>query len=140
MVDDIARRISRQLISVEPVDLGDIIGMKAHMERLNPLLNLESEGEVRMIGIWGMGGVGKSTIAKFLYKEYSHRFAPHLYFIESVRSSIGNNGLLQLQEKLLSSIVGIEHKKVECGRRMQFYQVRASKPEGIPCPRRHRQS
>ncbi|VYS62093.1 unnamed protein product [Arabidopsis thaliana] len=78
--------------------------MDVDMERLNPLLSIESENEVRMIGIWGMGGIGKTSIAKCLYEEYSRRFV-HYCFIENVRI-FAKNGLPYLQEKLLSEIRG----------------------------------
>ncbi|CAH8257983.1 unnamed protein product [Arabidopsis lyrata] len=97
---------------MEPLDFSDIVGMKVHMERLNPLLSIESEDEVRMIGIWGMGGIGKTTIAKCLYEKYSRRFA-HYCFIENVRIA-AKNGLPYLQKKLLSNIRGKKQETLWC--------------------------
>ncbi|CAN8239561.1 unnamed protein product [Cochlearia groenlandica] len=105
MVEDIVGHIARELFSLHPIDLSDIVGMDAHMEEISSQLDMDSTDEVRMIGIWGMGGIGKTTIAKCLYKEYSPQFAPHYCFIENVNIS-AQEGLPQLQEKLLSSILG----------------------------------
>ncbi|KFK41712.1 hypothetical protein AALP_AA2G163700 [Arabis alpina] len=112
MVADIVAQISKQLSSMEPLDFSDIVGMKVRMEQLNTLLSVESEDEVRMIGIWGMGGIGKTTIAKCLYEEYSRRFARYC-FIENVRIS-AKNGLPYLQKKLLSNIRGKKQDTLWC--------------------------
>uniref|UniRef100_A0A0D3AQ71 TIR domain-containing protein n=1 Tax=Brassica oleracea var. oleracea TaxID=109376 RepID=A0A0D3AQ71_BRAOL len=65
MIENIVEGISNQLYFMQPVIFSDlVVGTDDHMERLNPLLSMESEDEVRMIGIWGMGGIGKTTIAR----------------------------------------------------------------------------
>ncbi|CDY11146.1 BnaC06g23980D [Brassica napus] len=85
MVDDIVEHIARELTSMQPLEMGDIVGMDAHMEQIEPLLDMDSAtNDVRMIGIWGMGGIGKTTIAKIA----------------------GRNGLPGLQRELLSNILG----------------------------------
>lgn len=104
MVADIVGQISKQLFAMEPLDFSDMVGMNVHIERLNPLLSIENENEVRMIGIWGMGGIGKTTIAKCLYEEHSRRFAHHC-FIENVRI-VAKDGLPCLQQKFLSKMGG----------------------------------
>ncbi|KFK22468.1 hypothetical protein AALP_AAs64007U000400 [Arabis alpina] len=48
-------------------------GMDAHMEKMKELLCLESD-EVRMIGISGPRGIGKTTIANNTYDQFSHQF------------------------------------------------------------------
>uniref|UniRef100_A0A0D3CPY4 NB-ARC domain-containing protein n=1 Tax=Brassica oleracea var. oleracea TaxID=109376 RepID=A0A0D3CPY4_BRAOL len=85
MVDDIVEHIARELTSMQPLEMGDIVGMDAHMEQIEPLLDMDSAtNDVRMIGIWGMGGIGKTTIAKFIYNKYSPRFGRRFCFIENV--------------------------------------------------------
>ncbi|EFH46602.1 predicted protein [Arabidopsis lyrata subsp. lyrata] len=112
MIEDIVRRISSRLLSMLPIDFGDIVGMKTHVEGLSPLLNMDANDEVRMIEIWGMGGIGKTTIAKYIYEQYKHRFSPHFCFIPNVRKISSKHGLLYLQEKLISNILGEEHVKL----------------------------
>lgn len=104
MIADIVGKISNQLFSMEPLDLNHIVGKNVHMERLNPLLSVKSKNEVRVIGIWGMGGIGKTTIAKCLYEEYSRQFDSSC-FIENVRI-LAEKGLPYLQEKLISNLQG----------------------------------
>ncbi|XP_019089160.1 PREDICTED: TMV resistance protein N-like [Camelina sativa] len=84
-------RIANRKGKVPHNDFSDIVGMKTHEEGLSPLLNMDANDEVRMIGIWGMGGIGKTTIVKRISSKH---------------------GLLYLQEQLLSNILGEEHVKL----------------------------
>lgn len=106
MVDDIVEHIERELTSMQPLEMGHIVGMDTHMEQIEPLLDMDSTtDEVRMIGIWGMGGIGKTTIAKCIYNKYSPRFGRRFCFLENVKNA-GTNGLPGLQRELLSKILG----------------------------------
>ncbi|KAG7597385.1 Leucine-rich repeat 3 [Arabidopsis suecica] len=105
MVGEIARDISRRVTLLHKIDSGNIVGMKAHMEGLNHLLDLESN-EVLMVGIWGMGGIGKTSIAKCLYDQLSPKFPAHCFTenIKSVSKDIGHD-LKHLQKEMLCNIL-----------------------------------
>ena len=74
------------------------------------------------IGIWGMGGSGKTTIAKAIYNKL-HRLFENKSFIENIREVCQpdrRRGLVRLQEKLLSDIlkVKVEIQSVGIGQAM----------------------
>ena len=60
-----------------------IVGMNSHLEYLKSLINLKSN-DVRMIGIYGLGGIGKTTISKVVYKNIFNLFESNI-FLEKVR-------------------------------------------------------
>ncbi|KAG7623915.1 P-loop containing nucleoside triphosphate hydrolase [Arabidopsis thaliana x Arabidopsis arenosa] len=119
MIEDIATDVSNKLInSTLSRDFDDFIGLRAHMEKIEPLLCIDSN-EVRMIGIWGPPGIGKTTIARFLFSQLSgsNNFQ-HSVFMANIREtytipvcSDDYNAKLQLQQKFISQI--INHKDVE---------------------------
>nr|VDC91856.1 unnamed protein product [Brassica rapa] len=80
MVENIATDVSKKLTQFRrSIDFNyDLVGMESHLEEMRRLLYLDSD-EVRMIGIWGLPGVGKSTITRFLFKQLSQRFNVSLY-------------------------------------------------------------
>ncbi|XP_061992750.1 disease resistance protein RUN1-like [Rosa rugosa] len=73
------------------------IGLRSCRQEVNKLLDAE---ENNMVGIWGPGGIGKTTIAKDLFNSIRHKFEGTC-FLTDFRSK----GLVQLQETLLSHIL-----------------------------------
>ncbi|KAF2586558.1 hypothetical protein F2Q70_00037762 [Brassica cretica] len=74
MIEDVATEVAKRLFnSTPPRDLDEFIGMEAHMNKISPVLRTDLD-EVRMIGIWGPAGIGKTTIARCLFHQLSHTF------------------------------------------------------------------
>jgi GTPase SAR1 family protein len=65
-----------------------------------------------MIGIWGMGGSGKTTTAKAIYNRIHRRFQGRTSFIESIREVCDNNSkeIIHLQEQFLLDVLKIQQK------------------------------
>ncbi|KAG7945167.1 hypothetical protein I3843_15G138900 [Carya illinoinensis] len=82
------------------------VGIKSRVEDINMLLCIE-ENDTRMIGIFGSGGIGKTTIASEMYNLIAKKFEGHCFLANVRESSKQNQGRLgQLQEKILSNILG----------------------------------
>uniref|UniRef100_UPI001CB8943E disease resistance protein RUN1-like n=1 Tax=Erigeron canadensis TaxID=72917 RepID=UPI001CB8943E len=80
----------------------NLVGMGTRLQDLKSHLRIGSGG-VRMVGIWGVGGGGKTTLATSLYMEISASFNA-CCFVGNIREeSSQHNGLKTLQEKVLSS-------------------------------------
>ncbi|GJR31908.1 TMV resistance protein N-like protein isoform X1 [Tanacetum coccineum] len=112
-ISEIVNRISDRLPStISNVD-EEFIGLRTRMQQLKSELEIGSGG-VRMIGIWGIGGGGKTTLASCVYDEIYSMF-DKCHFLENIRENYSKNGLESLQERILEE-VGVG--RVEEGKRM----------------------
>ncbi|CAN6699483.1 unnamed protein product [Malus baccata var. baccata] len=62
---------------------------------------------VRMVGIWGMGGLGKTTAAKAIYNQIHHKFQ-----FKSFLANVSECDLVDLQGKLVSDILKQTESKI----------------------------
>ena len=74
------------------------------MLELKSCLAFWLKDEVRFIGIWAMGGMGKTTLAKVAYKMFSKEFEAAC-FIDDVREKYDQGGEISLQKNLISQIL-----------------------------------
>lgn len=101
---------SREKYNHSPLHIADYpVGLESRLLELNSLVQVGFDGRVCIIGIFGTGWLGKTTLARALYNLISDQF-DGLCFLLHVRKNSAKYGLEYLQEKLLFKTVGLTIK------------------------------
>ncbi|XP_034674453.1 disease resistance protein RPV1-like, partial [Vitis riparia] len=106
IIQGIVRGISKMLISrPELLHIDDnLVGIDSRLEEMSSLLCMESN-DVRMIGIHGIAGIGKTTLAKGIYNQIAHQFEAASFLFDVARVE-AHHGSLELLRQLLADIQG----------------------------------
>ncbi|KAM0014958.1 putative TIR domain, P-loop containing nucleoside triphosphate hydrolase [Helianthus debilis subsp. tardiflorus] len=102
-IKEIVGTISNRLPTLSTNVNKNLIGIETRLRDLKSKLKIGSDG-VRIVGIWGVGGGGKTTLASAAYAELSHQFEGHC-LLQNIREESNKHGMEKLQEKFLSLVL-----------------------------------
>ncbi|XP_030967430.1 TMV resistance protein N-like [Quercus lobata] len=104
LIERVIKEISSTKLNLVPLFVAKHpVGIDIRAEAIELLLDMESN-DVCMVGIWGLGGIGKTTISKAVYNRIAHHFEGS-YFLENVREKSKSGDVIQLQKELLLMIL-----------------------------------
>ncbi|MED6146138.1 hypothetical protein PIB30_031730 [Stylosanthes scabra] len=106
IIKEVSKKLLRRtLVGFANQPFGLESGVQEVCELLEVGAGCDNKKVVRMVGIHGMGGIGKSTLAKAVYNYIADQF-DNRCFLENVSENSSKHGLERQQETLLSKIVG----------------------------------
>ncbi|CAL1358627.1 unnamed protein product [Linum trigynum] len=105
IIDDVFSKVWSQLTRNYTLVTDELVGIDSHVGKVTELLEL-NRGGPKIVGIHGMGGIGKTAIAKAIYNKVCAQFNRHC-FLKDVRETLSDKkgGVLALQNAVISSIL-----------------------------------
>ncbi|CAK9177691.1 unnamed protein product [Ilex paraguariensis] len=107
IVQEIGNKLNQTLLSVAPY----IIGLESRVREINSWLH-DGSSDVRKVVIYGIGGIGKTTLAKTVYNLNFENFEAKSFLANVREISAQPNGFLRLQKQLISDILKGRKEKI----------------------------
>ncbi|KAL3740379.1 hypothetical protein ACJRO7_021630 [Eucalyptus globulus] len=85
----------------------NLVGIDSHVKEVMEFMDNKSHATL-FVGIHGMGGIGKTTLAKAIYNKLSNQFE-HRSFIADIRES-WKRGVRHLQKQLINDLLNGENE------------------------------
>ncbi|KAL5540929.1 hypothetical protein UlMin_044905 [Ulmus minor] len=108
LIEEIVKDVLSKLNNLTSSDdLEGLIGIEKHIRKIKKLLSVQST-DVHVVGICGMGGIGKTTIAGVVFNQLFYQFSG-CCFVANVREESEKLGIRSLRDKLLAELLKEEN-------------------------------
>ncbi|KAI9376890.1 hypothetical protein POPTR_019G017082v4 [Populus trichocarpa] len=109
IIKDVLNKLDPKYLDVPEL----LVGMDRLSRNIFDFLSTATH-DVRIVGIHGMPGIGKTTIAKVVFNQLRYRFEGSCFFSNINETSKQFNGLALLQEQLLHDILKQDVANINC--------------------------
>ncbi|AES86808.1 disease resistance protein RPV1 isoform X1 [Medicago truncatula] len=113
VIKDIVENVARLLDKTDLFIADHPVGVESRVQDMIQLLDTQLSNKVLLLGMWGMGGIGKTTIAKAIYNKIGRKFQGRS-FLANIREVWEKDyGQVNLQEQLMYDIFKETTSKIQ---------------------------
>ncbi|KAG7945294.1 hypothetical protein I3843_15G144400 [Carya illinoinensis] len=104
---EIIQWVDLKMVNQTPLSVAKYpIGIESRIQDIYQHLSIGNKDIISIVGIFGIGGIGKTTISKDIYNRISSQFEGSCFLEEVRETSKQLAGLIKLQNTLLYDILG----------------------------------
>ncbi|XP_040870290.1 disease resistance protein RPV1 [Glycine max] len=129
-IKTIVENVKRLLDKTELFVADNPVGVEPRVQEMIELLGQKQSNDVLLLGMWGMGGIGKTTIEKAIYNKIGRNFEGKSFLAHIREIWEQDAGQVYLQEQLLFDIekeTNTKIRNVESGKVMLKERLRHKK-------------